>query len=192
MLAKLTVASELDSFTGFPGSLETWAKSKVSKCKSVREEVLAKESLAPAPRTCVNYNQRAWLDPWLGSKTQNAGVMTVQRLVSSGEAWQSGAHAWDAATQAAFASDLKYFGTLVAVTKKAVSERDDQEPQAWLPAKKSPRCAYVTEWIGVKYRWKLSIDDAEKQALTAALAKCPNTKIKVIKQAKVTALHQTH
>src|SRR5690348_13316262 len=71
LLAQLPVTSELDSFTGFPGSLETWAKSKVSKCKSVREEVLAKESLAPAPKTCVNYNQRAWLDPWLGNRTDN-------------------------------------------------------------------------------------------------------------------------
>ena len=35
------------------------------------------------------------------------------------------------------------------------------------------RCAYAKSWIGVKYRWRLSVDTAEKSTLTQVLAKCP-------------------
>lgn len=185
MLAKLTVAVERDSFTGFPGGMDGWARSTRSKCKYVYDEVISREALE-APKTCVKSG--TWKDPWLGNRTGSYAAMTTVRLVDVGEAWQSGAFAWDARTGAAFANDLNYYGTLVAVTEKAENARQDREPGKWLPSKKGLRCAYVTEWIGVKYRWRLSVDQAEHHALSAALALCPATKIKVIKRAKVTMM----
>jgi hypothetical protein len=56
----------------------------------------------------------------------------------------------------------------------------------WLPSKKALRCAYVTDWIAVKYRWRLSVDAAEKQALSRALVACTAVKIVLPRQARVT------
>lgn len=186
LLGKLPLAAERDSYTGFPGGLETWAKSTVKKCRTVYDQVIADEALDPAPKACVSFN-RVWKDPWLGTRTQSSSAMTTVRLVFPGEAWNSGAWAWDARTQGAFANDVNFARTLVAVTEKAADGRRDREPGSWLPSKKALRCAYVTDWIAVKYRWRLSVDAAEKQALSNALAGCKAVKIVLPKQARVTA-----
>lgn len=185
LLAKLAVAAERDSYTGFPGELETWAKSTVRKCRTLYHQVIAEEALDPAPKACVTFN-RLWKDPWLGNRTQSSAAMTTVRLVFAGEAWNSGARAWDARTQRAFANDVNLARTLVAVTEKSAAARQDREPGVWLPSKKALRCAYVTDWIAVKYRWRLSVDDVEKQALSSALAGCKSVKIVTPKQARVT------
>lgn len=185
LLARLPVAAERDSYTGFPGGLETWAKSTVRKCRTVYDQVIAEEALDPAPNACVTFN-RIWKDPWLGNRTQSSSAMTTVRLVFPGEAWDSGAWTWDARTQGAFANDVNFVRTLAAVTKKAADARQDREPGAWLPSKKALRCAYVTDWIAVKYRWRLSVDDAEKQALSRALAACKAVKFVTPKRARVT------
>lgn len=146
--------------------------------------MIARESLE-APDRCLTSG--TWKDPWLGNRTQSYAAMTTVRLVDVGEAWQSGAWGWDATTQRAFANDLKYFGTLVAVTEKAENARRDREPQGWLPSKKGLRCAYVTQWIAVKYRWRLAIDDVEKAALTKAVAGCAVVSFKAPKRTTVVA-----
>lgn len=97
LLAKLPVAAERDSYTGFPGGLETWAKSAVKKCRTVSDQVIADEALDPAPKACVPFN-RVWKDPWLGNRTQSSSAMTTVRLVFAGEAWNPGAWVWDART----------------------------------------------------------------------------------------------
>ena len=41
------------------------------------------------------------------------------------------------------------------------------------------RCRYVGEWVAVKIRWRLTVDTAEKNALTSLAASCTNTTITV-------------
>jgi hypothetical protein len=41
-----------------------------------------------------------------------------------------------------------------------------------MPPLRSQRCSYIKLWIGVKYRWRLSVDAAEKSFLTRALRGC--------------------
>lgn len=64
------------------------------------------------------------------------------------------------------------------MARKSSEKRGIQEPQSWLPAK-SFRCDYVADWISVKYRWRLSVDAAEKRALTDLVGDCgtPNLRI---------------
>ena len=43
----------------------------------------------------------------------------------------------------------------------------------------STTCRYVAEWTAVKIRWRLTVDSAEKSALTSIAAGCTNVTITV-------------
>jgi hypothetical protein len=40
-------------------------------------------------------------------------------------------------------------------------------------------CRYVAEWTAVKIRWRLTVDSAEKSALTSIAAGCTKVRITV-------------
>ena len=51
----------------------------------------------------------------------------------------------------------------------------------WLPTNKSYVCQYITNWIAIKVRWNLNVDQKEKDALILTLKQCKKTKIVVSK-----------
>lgn len=51
-------------------------------------------------------------------------------------------------------------------------QKSDQDPAEWMPSLTSYRCTYVRAWVQVKYYYDLSVDSAEKSALTSDLASC--------------------
>ncbi len=184
LLMKLTVAPE--TATTAPASMSTWTKSSLRKCRDVRAHVLAADALGRTPKSCSTRGL-IWVDPFTGAKVRRASSMTVERLVPIEEAWDSGASRWDARSRNAFANDLLFDSTLVAVTGKSAAKRKGRDPAGWLP-KSAVRCDYVTRWISVKYRWGLSVDRAEADALLGALGPydCTNRKIPAVKRAAVT------
>ena len=48
-----------------------------------------------------------------------------------------------------------------------------------MPSAASATCRYVAEWTAVKIRWRLTVDSAEKSALTSIAAGCTNVMITV-------------
>ena len=96
-------------------------------------------------------------------------VMHFQdHVVPLKEAWISGASGWTAARRQQFANDLTQ-PQLVAVTDNLNQAKGDQDPTTWLPPLNSFKCNYVVAWIQVKYYYGLTIDPAEKNALTNTL-----------------------
>ncbi len=59
-----------------------------------------------------------------------------------------------------------------------VTSRQLRENRAdwWVPSADAS-CQYLSDWVATKTRWKLTIDQAEKQALTDRAAQCPDTRI---------------
>lgn len=55
--------------------------------------------------------------------------------------------------------------------------KGDQDPATWLPT--NSRCRYAAEWLAVKIRWRLTVDTAEKNALTTLTNGCTNVTITV-------------
>ena len=84
------------------------------------------------------------------------------------EAWISGARTWTAAQRQNFANDLTR-PQLVAVTDNLNQSKGDQDPATWLPPLNSFKCNYVVAWIQVKHYYGLTVDSAEKTALTNTL-----------------------
>ena len=84
------------------------------------------------------------------------------------EAWISGARTWTAALRQQFANDL-IRPQLVAVTDNLNQAKGDRDPATWLPPLDSFKCDYVVAWVQVKQYYNLTIDSAEKTALTNTL-----------------------
>ena len=69
-----------------------------------------------------------------------------------------------------FGNDLGYPGSLIAVTTKmnGTGEKGSKDPSEWLPPENT--CKLSQNYVAVKYRWGLALDNAELQVLTDQLA----------------------
>ena len=139
---------------------------------TTRQDVLIDERTAGSVSGCSVVNGR-WTSFYDGVTTTNPRSLDIDHMVPLKEAWDSGAWRWNAATRQAYANDLGYGLSLVAVTASANRSKSDRDPAEWMPAR--GRCSYAKAWIGVKYRWRLSVDAPEKRALASALQGCPTT-----------------
>ena len=61
---------------------------------------------------------------------------------------------------------------LVAVTAAADRAKGASGPEEWLPPDPLYRCRYVADWIAVKARWQLSMDESERAAVKNILDAC--------------------
>jgi hypothetical protein len=87
------------------------------------------------------------------------------------DAWRTGASSWTTAQRQAYANDLTD-PQLIAVTDNVNQEKGDKSPDAWKPPLVGYWCTYAKMWVAVKYKFKLTINSAEKSALTDMLNRC--------------------
>lgn len=163
-----------------------WTDADGDGCDA-REEVLLEESQATLRpgRGCVIQGGR-WLSPYDSALTTDPSTLDIDHMVPLAEAWASGGFRWNAKTREAFANDLKYDGSLVAVTASSNRSKGDSDPAEWLPPVQSYWCTYATTWIAVKYRWRLSIDPRERQALRVIVQGCGDSTMKLPPRGKGT------
>ncbi len=168
VLSSLPVSSEVDS--GYSRDLfRHWIDASGDGCDT-REEVLISERVSGTVVGCRVIGGR-WRSLYDGAVTSNSSSFDVDHMVPLKEAWDSGAWRWSAGTREDYANDLGYAHSLVAVSASSNRSKSDRDPTEWLPP--LGRCAYAKYWIGVKYRWRLSVNPAEKSTLTRVLAGCP-------------------
>ncbi len=134
-----------------------------------REEVLIEERISGNVRGCKVVNG-TWYSIYDGKRTNNSSTFDIDHFVPLKEAWDSGAWRWDSNTRQRFANDLGYAPSLVAVSASSNRSKSDRDPADWLPQRE--RCSYARSWIGVKFRWRLSVDSIEKRTLTRILQGC--------------------
>jgi len=128
-----------------------------------RAEVLIAESLTPAqvdPYGCTVV-AGDWHSSYDDVTVTDPGELDIDHLVSLKEAWDSGAWAWTVDQRTAYANDLTDPRTLAAVTASSNRAKGDRDPSNWLPTNEADVCSYVADWIAVKARWQLSMDESE-------------------------------
>lgn len=138
-----------------------------------RQEVLKAESLVPVTISSgCTITAGQWYS-WYDSATWTLpGDVDIDHFVPLAEAWRSGAAGWTAEQREAFANDLAYASTLVAVTDNVNQSKSDKDPAEWLPPAEdaSVQCEYVSKWVLVKYRWNLAMDQSERDAVITVLS----------------------
>jgi hypothetical protein len=116
-----------------------------------------------------------WISPYDGATWTDPADIDIDHVVALNEAWQSGAYAWTTRQRTNYANDLTDSRTLMAVTDSVNQAKSDKDPTEWLPPLASYRCTYLSNWVEVKVRWALRMDQAEYNAVKAGLAGCAAT-----------------
>jgi hypothetical protein len=135
--------------------------------KDTRAEVLIAESLISVrfSSTGKTVSTGKWLSLYDGETWTLASDVDVDHVVALAEAWRSGAWKWSSLRRQSYANDLGVAWTLRAVTDNVNQSKSDDDPTYWLPPLESANCIYLTEWVAVKIRWKLSVDAEERQSI---------------------------
>jgi lysophospholipase L1-like esterase len=153
---------------------------------STRNEVLIRDhvgSVRVSKRCAVSGR---WRSPFGGGATTNPGALQIDHLVPLAEAWHAGAWHWSREKRTAFRNDLGYRWALQGMPASLHRSKGDKDPAKWLPPKN--RCTYAKGWVGVKARWRLTVDRAERTALRSALAACSSTQVAAPGRPAVAAL----
>lgn len=168
LLNSLPVAPEVAS--GYSRDLfRLWVDADGDGCDT-RQEVLLDEAISGTRSGC-QVAGGTWVSAYDTVRTSSPGTFDIDHMVPLKEAWDSGAWRWTARTRQAYANDLGYAGSLIAVTAGSNRSKGDRDPAEWLPER--ARCTYAKQWIAVKFRWRLAVDTREKSALAALLRRCP-------------------
>ncbi|WP_405612849.1 HNH endonuclease family protein [Streptomyces sp. NBC_00076] len=167
-LASLTVATE--NRTGYDRDLFPLWITQSGTCNT-RETVLKRDGSSVVTDSACAATSGSWYSQYDGATWTAASDLDIDHLVPLAEAWDSGASGWTTARRQAFANDLTR-PQLIAVTDNVNQAKGDQDPATWMPSRTAYRCTYVRAWVQVKYYYDLSVDSAEKSALTNYLSSC--------------------
>lgn len=172
MLSALPVAPEYTAARYDRDAFGGWVDVDGDGCNT-RKEVLLTESSSPTKvngRCTVTSGE--WTSAFDGKTTRTSANFDIDHMVPLKEAWISGAYQWSSLSLRQFSNDLGYEHSLIAVTASSNRKKSDNDPASWLPSDASFYCQYIGRWIGVKYRWGLSVDELEKSVLTIGAQTC--------------------
>ena len=147
-----------------------------------RAEVLQRDSLTETKiddtGDRINIISGRWLSMYDNKSHLLAKAVQIDHLVPLKEAWESGAVGWSAVRLKAYGNDLSS-PSLVVVTISLNQIKGYQDFYEWKPP--TNVCWYAQQWIAVKYRWNLAMDNLESEALERALSgDCGSTKVELL------------
>lgn len=168
-LSELIVAVDSNSPAYDRNRFKTW--DIISGTCDTRETVLKRDGTNTVTAKDCSLTSGHWVSPYDGVTTDTASDFDIDHLVPLKEAWISGARDWTDAQREAFANDLTR-PQLVAVSEHSNRSKGDDDIANWVPPLASFRCIYARAWVQVKHNYKLTIDSAEKSAISAILDDC--------------------
>jgi hypothetical protein len=150
-----------------------WDPGPVAPCRSVREEVLARDALRVVwdDEGC-RLVRGLWSDPYTGARLTAPADLDVDHVVSLHEAHRAGGWAWSPARKRAFAQDLAYRRHLLAVEAGENRRKGDRTLAEWRPPRVEAWCEVAEATAAIKGRWGLTWTAAERAALAELLATC--------------------
>jgi hypothetical protein len=143
----------------------------VSGACNTRETVLKRDGTNVVTDSSCAATSGRWFSPYDGATWTAAADVDIDHVVPLANAWRTGASSWTTSKRESFANDLSS-PQLIAVTDNVNQAKGDQSPATWKPPLSSYWCTYARMWIASKYKWALSVNSAEKSALTSMLNTC--------------------
>lgn len=117
-----------------------------------------------APALDGGHNQ--WISVYDGEVITDPSALDADHVVALGESADSGGHAWSAAKKQRYANTTM----LLMVSASSNRSKGARDPSDWLPDQHV--CRYVGRWLAVKTEWRLSVDQAEHDALIRLIDRC--------------------
>lgn len=170
-LATIAVAKEAQA--GYNRALFPSDGADINGSCPTREVVLRRDSTTPVVADGCHVTAGTWVSSYDGATVTDPNLVEIDHVVSLKEAWDSGANGWTTAQRQAYANDLSDPRTLRVVTTSANGSKGDRDPSNWLPTVDS--CRYLGDWIAIKVRWGLTMDESEAGRVRNVLAaRCPD------------------
>ncbi|MEV6895993.1 HNH endonuclease family protein [Amycolatopsis sp. NPDC051372] len=168
-LAGLTVKAD-GSLTGYSrDKFPHWIQ-QGNNCDT-REVVLKRDGTNVVTNSSCTATSGKWVSPYDGATWTAASDVDIDHVVPLADAWRTGASSWTTAQRQAYANDLSD-PQLIAVTDNVNQEKGDRSPDQWKPPSTGYWCTYARMWVAVKSKFKLTVNSAEKSALTDMLGRC--------------------
>ncbi|GGR96185.1 hypothetical protein GCM10010252_38750 [Streptomyces aureoverticillatus] len=168
-LAQLTVRPEGSSDGYSRDKFPHW--STQSGACNTREVVLKRDGENVQQDGSCAAVSGTWKSAYDNATWTQASDLDIDHVVPLSEAWKSGANSWTTDRRKGFANDLGQ-PQLIAVTDNVNQAKGDKDPAEWMPSVTSYHCFYARMWVDVKQHYGLSVDPAEKSALTSVLNGC--------------------
>jgi hypothetical protein len=166
--------------TGYDRSLfRHWVDADGDGCNARNEVLIEEATTRPSIGSGCALSGGRWTSYYDGASWTDPQDLDIDHMVPLAEAWDSGARTWSAAERQSFANDLGDPRSLQAVTDNVNQAKGDQDPATWEPPVAGVRCRYAAEFVAVKLRWRLTVDSAERSALTSRANGCASTRIVV-------------
>lgn len=143
---------------------------------SLRQRIIRREFGDSAVLEECNVVAGEFDEPYTGEhlkfteRKQISNGIQIDHVVALSDAWQKGAQNVSADERYAMATDPL---NLLAVDAAANKKKSDGDAATWLPPNKKFRCQYVARQVSVKYKYKLWVTEAEKNAILKVLENCP-------------------
>ncbi|HEX6967974.1 MAG TPA: HNH endonuclease family protein [Micromonosporaceae bacterium] len=177
-VADLPVAVEVR--TGYSRDLfPHWIDADGDGCNTRYEVLIAEAVTTPTVGSGCALSGGRWYSYYDAAYWTQPSDLDIDHMVPLAEAWDSGARNWTTTRRRAFANDLGDYRSLVAVTDNVNQAKGDKDPAEWMPPYGGAHCRYIAEWVAVKIRWQLTVDSAEKAALTDRANSCADVTISV-------------
>ncbi|MCX4792248.1 HNH endonuclease family protein [Streptomyces sp. NBC_01221] len=167
-LSGMTATAETHGDTYDRSLFPTWIAIE-GNCNT-REFVIRRDGTNVVTNNACTATSGSWTSPYDGVTTTNPSTFDIDHLIPLHEAWVSGAWAWTTDQRKGFANDVND-PQLLAVSASSNRSKGDRDPAKWLP-QASYRCTYARAWVQVKHDYKMTVDSAEKTALTSILNGC--------------------
>jgi hypothetical protein len=178
LIADLPVATEVR--TGYNRDLfPHWIDADGDGCNTRYEVLIAEATTAPTVGSGCGLSGGRWFSYYDGASWTATADVDIDHVVALAEAWDSGARTWTTSQRQSYANDLGDARALVAVTDNVNQSKGDRDPAEWMPPLSNVHCRYIAEWAAVKTRWGLTVDSAEKSALTSVANGCSNVTVTV-------------
>lgn len=155
-----------------------WADADRNGCDT-RNDVLKRdmngETFKPGTRDCVVLTGTL-NGPYTGKKiafTRGQGTseaVQIDHVIALSDAWQKGAQQLSPEARKNLGNDPL---NLMAVDGRTNQSKGDGDAATWLPPVRSYRCTYVARQVAVKAKYRLSVTQAERDAIANILAACP-------------------
>jgi hypothetical protein len=168
-LATLRVAAD-GSQTGYSRDLFPHWIDQGNSCNT-REVVLKRDGTNVTTGSDCAPTSGSWFSPYDGATWTAASDVDIDHVVPLAAAWRTGASSWTTSQRQAYANDLSD-PQLIAVTDNVNQSKGDKSPDQWKPPTVTYWCTYARMWVAVKYKFKLTVNSAEKTSLTDMLNRC--------------------
>ena len=146
-------------------------------CDSRKAVIISEATVKPVVEKGCVIKGGEWFSIYDSVKITDAGKLDVDHMVPLAEAWDSGASGWDDKKRELYANDQTDARHLIAVTGASNRSKSDRDPAEWMPINEKYKCQYIMNWVSIKVRWSLSVD--EKELLAIKSIKCPKLKITI-------------